>query len=159
MSQSHQPGSKNVEIISAAVFRLVAKGVTVDFAELVGISSEVENSEYMAAGATGAVFSRHFGRSKPPSVTLKRGLDLNAELWLWHTQVRNMDPAAYRDSTLQLYGPGDDIKSGKARVSYTLSNAWPSKLELSGVKAGATDIVFQTVTLVCDEITDHNAKQ
>ncbi|MEV6601450.1 phage tail protein [Actinoplanes sp. NPDC051346] len=156
--QGTQDGKKSTEIISAAVFRLEVIGMEpINFAELVGISSEVENAEYMAAGSTGAVFSRHFGRTKPPTITLKRGLDLNGELWLWHQKVRNLMYDAYKDAALKLYGPGDDL-NGAARVTYMMSNAWPSKVEVSGVKAGATDIVYQTVTLMCDDLFDANAK-
>jgi phage tail-like protein len=151
-------GADNTTIISAAVFKLEVPGLNpINFAELVGISSEVENSEYMASGTTGPVFSRHFGRTKPPTVVLKRGLDLNGDLWLWHQQVRNLSPQAYKLATLKLYGPGDDI-SGAGRLTYVMTNAWPSKIEVGGVKAGATEIVYQTVTLMCDEIIDPNAK-
>jgi phage tail-like protein len=153
------PGTDNTSIISAAVFKLEVPGLSdaINFAELVGISSEVENSEYMASGATGAIFSRHFGRTKPPTVTLKRGLDLNGDLWIWHQQVRMLSQTAYKDATLKLYGPGDDI-GGAGRLTYVLINSWPAKVEVSGAKAGATDIVYQTVTLMCDEIIDPNAK-
>jgi hypothetical protein len=43
---------------------------------------------------------------------------------------------------------------GGASVTYGLMGAWPSKLELSGVKAGGTEMVIQTVTLQCDELVD-----
>lgn len=150
-------GEENNTILSAAIFKLEVPGMNpINFAELVGITSEVENSEYMASGPTGAIFTRHFGRTKPPTVTLKRGLDLNGDLWLWHQQVRSLMATAYKTATLKLYGPGDDA-SGAGRLTYVLQNAWPSKIEVGGVKAGATDIVYQTVTLMCDEILDPNA--
>ncbi|KWV30348.1 phage tail protein [Micromonospora rifamycinica] len=156
--QGTQDPKQNTQIISAAVFRLEVPGMSaINFAELVGISSEVENAEYMAAGTTGPIFSRHFGRTKPPTVTLKRGLDLNGDLWLWHQKVRNLMYDAYRDCALKLYGPGDDL-NGDARLTYMMTNAWPSRVEVSGVKAGATDIVYQTVTLMCDDLFDFNAR-
>jgi phage tail-like protein len=154
---SSQPGDATA-IISAAVFRLEVLGMEpINFAELVGISSEVENAEYMAAGTTGAIFSRHFGRAKPPTATLKRGLDQNGQLWLWHQMARGQLSAAYKNADLKLYGPGDDLNS-PARLTYTLFNAWPSRVEVSGVKAGATEIVYQTVTLMCDDVLDLNAR-
>lgn len=43
-------------------------------------------------------------------------------------------------------------KSGQPIITYVLENAWPSKLEISGMKAGATEVVTETVVLLCDQI-------
>ena len=43
-------------------------------------------------------------------------------------------------------------KSGQPILTYILENAWPSKLEVSGMKAGASELVTETVVLFCDQI-------
>ena len=35
---------------------------------------------------------------------------------------------------------------------YHLEMAWPSKLEVGGLKAGASEVLMETVTLVCEHI-------
>ena len=46
------------------------------------------------------------------------------------------------------------IKSadGKPVARYDLENAWPSKLEISGLKAGSSEVLTETMKLVCDRI-------
>jgi phage tail-like protein len=149
------PGQKATFLYSA-VFRLWTVQGSADFAELAGIVSEIEQTEYMEAGPVGALFSRHAGRSKPPTIVLRRAMrsDISTGwLWLWHQAARQSLPTMHRDCTLTFFGPGDDL-SGTGRVAYQLMNAWPAKVELGGVKAGGTEVVVQTVTLQCDELLD-----
>ena len=41
-------------------------------------------------------------------------------------------------------------------MTYGLINAWPSKLEVSGAKAGGTELIYQTLTLQCEDLIDPN---
>jgi phage tail-like protein len=110
----------------------------------------------MEAGPVGSIFSRHPGRTKPPTVTLKRAMRMGLSttwIWTWHKLARMSAPGMHRDCTLMVYGGGDD-PDGIGRMTYILINAFPAKVELSGLKAGATEIVFQTVVLQCDDIVD-----
>jgi phage tail-like protein len=124
------------------------------FSELGGISSEVEQAEYMEASKTGApTFGRFLGKAKPPTVTLKRSMgegDSSKMVWKWHAAARQMAGTAYTDTQLSLI-PGGDPNA--VRV-YTLTNAIPTKVELAGIKAGGTEVVIQTLTMQCDEIVE-----
>ena len=147
------------QVLTSAVFRIWTVEGSADFAELAGINSEVEQTEYMEAGPAGALFSRHPGRSKPPTVTLRRALRTGPSttwLWSWHQLARQSLPAMYRDCSLTLFGPGDDL-SGTGKVTYLLMNAFAARVEIAGMKAGGSEIVFQTVTLQCDDLLDPNA--
>jgi phage tail-like protein len=147
-------------LLTSAIFKVEAEGKSVTFSELTGIVSEVEQSEYMEAGAVGPMFSRHFGKTKPPTVTLKRALRTDGDntwVWAWHQLARQgISVGGYKDCTLKLYAPGDD-PNGAGSMSYQLVNAWPAKVEVAGMKAGSTEVVIQTLTLMCDEIFDPNA--
>lgn len=145
-------------LFSSVVFRIWTVQGSADFAELGAITSEVEQNEYMETGPVGAIFSRHAGRSKPPTVTLRRGLRTGAStawIWSWHQAARNSLPLMWRDCHLTLYRPGDDL-SGTGGATYLLMNAFPVKVEISGVKAGGTEIVYQSLTLQCDDLIDPN---
>ena len=41
---------------------------------------------------------------------------------------------------------------GKPVAKYWLENAWPSKLDMAGLKAGASEALIETVTLVAEKI-------
>jgi len=143
------------EALTSAVFQIESNGQTARFSELGGITSEVESAEYMEAGEKGPVFGRFLGRAKPPTVSLKRAMSTGKDtnwVWEWHAAARSGDVAAYRDTTLKLFGAGGDPQ--KAKKSYTLVGAFPTKVEIMGMKAGATEVVLQTVTLQCDEIIE-----
>lgn len=54
--------------------------------------------------------------------------------------------------TLGMYA-GSDFAAGKPPVmSFILENAWCAKIDIEGAKAGAGDIVYETVQIVCDKI-------
>ena len=41
---------------------------------------------------------------------------------------------------------------GTATARYYLESAWPSQVEISGLKAGASEVLYETVTLTVDDI-------
>ncbi|HEX5324301.1 MAG TPA: phage tail protein [Capsulimonadaceae bacterium] len=135
-------------ILTAPRFVLQINGQAVaSFQGLGGIKSEIEPTQYIYNDNRGKInHTKQYGKTNPPTVTLKRGIDSNNMLWAWHQKVRNNDPQARQDAVLILY-------SGKKRVGeYILKNAWPKKLNISGMKAGNSQVPMETVTLVCDSI-------
>jgi phage tail-like protein len=124
------------------------------FSELGGISSELEQTEYMEAGLNGPMFGRFIGRAKPPTVSLKRAMARSgvstAWIWAWHADARSGKDSAYRDVMLYLYGAGstDPVRT------YGMTNAIPTKVEIAGMKAGGTEVVLQTLTMMCDAIEE-----
>lgn len=143
-------------LLTCAFFRLWCAEGTIEFSDLQGIVSEVEHHDYSQSGVTGAVYSRHIGRRKPPTITLKRAMRFGpstAWVWSWHQLVARGVPMAKRDCVLMLYGPGDP-PDRPAPTNYTLINAFPSKVELAGAKSGASEVIFQTLTVVCDDMID-----
>jgi len=153
--QAIQPGTR-AELLTSAIFKIEnEKGLAV-FSELAGISSEVEMQEYMQAGEKGPEFGRFVGKAKPPTVTLKRAMSNGPDttwIWEWHQMARLGMPNCYRTTTLMLYGAGSD-PGGAPQMGYMLVNAFPSKVDIAGMKAGGTEVVVQTVTLMCDEIIE-----
>jgi phage tail-like protein len=70
------------------------------------------------------------------------------EMWKWHEAVRQGDVATARKSvTLTMYSA-----DGKPVVRFWLEHAWPSKLEVGALKAGAPSALIETVTLTCETL-------
>ena len=145
--------SGNPTVMSASTFVIQVDGIQVaTFSELSGINTEVESVEYIATGPEGIVHTKQYGKTKPPTVTLKRGLDTQTYMWSWHQAVLQGEPTARKTCSLQLFAAATSPRSGQPIITYILENAWPSKLDISGMKAGASELVTETVVLHCDQI-------
>jgi phage tail-like protein len=137
------------DAITAARFSIVIDGYQIaSFSELIGISTEVEPVELLESTEKEVMLKKLPGKKKPPTLTLKRGKNQSMELWLWHEAVLMGDIVAARKScSLVMYST-----DGTPVARYHLEMAWPSKLEVGGLKAGASEVLYETVTLVCEHI-------
>jgi phage tail-like protein len=136
------------EPLTAARFSLTVNGAEIgQFSELSGIVTEVEPSEYWDTNGQGQV-KKLPGKLKPPTITLKRGMTSGLELWAWHEAVRAGDLNLGRKSvTLTMYNT-----VGEPVAKYFLTNAYPAKLEISALKAGASEVLVETVTLTAERL-------
>ncbi|MGH9244064.1 MAG: phage tail protein [Acidimicrobiales bacterium] len=143
------PNQQN-DALTAARFSLSIDGVEIaQFSELAGITSEVEPVELMETSGDKFFLKKLPGKRKPPTVTLKRGKNKDMGIFTWHQSVVEGQIAAARKScTLTMYST-----SGDAVAKYYLESAWPSKLEISALKAGASEVLYETCTLTCEDIT------
>jgi phage tail-like protein len=137
------------QAVAGARFVLMEGGRTIaSFQELKGINSAVGTTRYIYDNAGGAIqHTKQFGKTRPPTITLVRGIDSNNQLWKWHLQAMNGGPAARKQLTLQMLGAG-----GTRALTYNLSNCWVNKLEIGGMKAGAAAQFVETAQLECDSI-------
>lgn len=145
---------QQLTVMSAAKFNISIDGQDIaSFSELSGINSEVEPAEYMYCDKNGQFnHTKQFGKVKPPTITLKRGMDNDHKLWAWHQAAVMGEPTARTTCQLELHDA-----TGKTVATYTLENAWITKLEIAGIGAGKSDVVMMTVTLTCDYIIGPNA--
>jgi phage tail-like protein len=135
-------------VLTAARFIISIDGKDTSFSELAGINSEVESSEYISVDPGGNIsHTKQYGKTKPPTITLKRGVDSDTKMWAWHQLVLTGDPAARVTATLSLQDA-----QGTTFQKYVLEGAWCSKLDIGGLKAGDSAVVMETVTIVCDYI-------
>jgi len=137
------------DALTAARFSITIDGYEIaSFAELLGITTEVEAVELMESTDKSVVLKKLPGKVKPPTLVLKRGKNTSMELWAWHEAVLNGDIVAARKScSLVMYST-----DGKPVARYHLEHAWPAKLEIGALKAGASEVLMETVTLVCEHI-------
>jgi phage tail-like protein len=127
-------------VLSAVRFELTIDGHSLaSFSELVGISSTATvPSSPSSVSAVGAPLGS-------PTVTLRRGMTRNIEIAAWHELVILGDvTAARRSVSLTAYDIG-----GRPVARYHLTDAYPSKLEITTLKAGASEVLMETVTMTC----------
>ena len=115
--------------ITAARFALTIDGHEIaSFSELSGIASQVD--------------------PVTKTVVLKRAMTRNIEMAAWHELVILGDVAAARKScSLVMYN-----SAGAPVARYHLTNAWPSRIEISSLKAGASEVLMETVTMTAEFI-------
>lgn len=158
------PSSSEGLIASAPIFLISAPNLTVvggpkplkidqlSFQELGGINSEINVEQYVSVVGGAVLHTKQMGLTKPPTVTLKRGIDTNLALWYWHNMALQGLPNSRADVTLEMYGGGAPvIATIKPMFTYTLTNAWCAKINISGAKAGE-GFVTEDVTIACDQI-------
>ena len=136
--------------LSAARFEISIDGHSLAlFSEVEGIVSGIDPAELeLATRGRKKTELKLPGKRTPPTVTLKRGMTRSLELAAWHELVLAGDMAAARkDVTLTMYSTtGDPV------ARYNLTDAWPAKLEISALSAGASEVLFETVTLVAESV-------
>ncbi len=137
------------DAITAARFSITIDGYEIaSFSELQGITTEVEPVELMESNDKEVILKKMPGKTKPATLVLKRGSNSSMELWAWHEAVLMGDIVAARKScSLVMYGT-----DGKAVARYHLEHAWPAKLEIGALKAGASEVLMETVTIVSERI-------
>ena len=139
--------AKPTNAITANRFSLTIDGYEIaSFQELSGIVAEVEPSEYWESSGSTPQVSKLAGKLKPPTITLKRGMTGSLGLWSWHEAVRKGAMAqARRSASLTMFNA-----EGRPVAKYWLEKAWPSKIDLAGLKAGASETLIETVTFTTE---------
>lgn len=150
--------SAPVFVISAPSLLIVGgpDGLSLDrlsFAELGGINSEINIEQYVSVDSAGMVnHTKQMGLTRPPTVTLKRGVDSNLALWYWHNMAVMGLPTARTNVTLEMYGGGNPtIADARPMFTYTLLSAWCAKINIAGARAGE-GFVTEDVMIACDQI-------
>src|SRR4051812_22643606 len=137
------------DALTAARFSITIDGYEIaSFSELQGITTEVEPVSFMESSDKEVILKQLPGKAVPGKVVLKRGKNQSMELWAWHESVLQGNMVAARKScSLVMYN-----FDGAPVARYHLENAWPSKLEVGALKAGASEVLMETVTIVCESI-------
>jgi phage tail-like protein len=137
------PGRREHDAAVGHSFGLEVDGVRVAMlTEVSGLGWERDVIEVREGGDPDATTRRLPGRTKPGEVTLSRGLttDLTFEQWM-----RDPVPVGQprRSVSIALFDA-----EGRAVARYHLEHAWPSKLAVTGLRSGGTEIALESLTLV-----------
>ena len=137
------PGRREHDAAVDHSFGLEVDGVRVTMlTEVTGLEWEREVIEVREGGDPDATPRRLPGRMRPGQVTVTRGLtaDLTFEQWM-----RDPVPVGQprRDVSLALFDT-----QGSAVARFHLEHAWPSKLEIGGLRSEGAGIAVESLTLV-----------
>lgn len=126
-------------------FALDVNDMTGYFTEVSGIGSENAVTTHKVVTAEGKEVTLQIpGRVEWGEITLKRGLTTNIEFWDWReTVVMGTVAEARKDCTITMF---DREYTGV--VTWTLLNAWPSKISGPSIAADSNDFTIEELTLV-----------
>lgn len=132
-------------------------GIRMGFTEVTGLDFETEVIEYREGNLKTYNKMKQPGLTKYTDVTLKRGIVLDNfeyyDQWFKTAMFQEKKETFRRTVTINLLN-----EEHKAVISWTLSNAWPSKVQSTDLKADANEVAIETMTLVHEGLTMARAK-
>jgi len=132
-------------------FRLEIDGITrAGFSEVSGLQVETTAIDYRE-GTDPPHVRKLSGLTKYDAVVLKAGLVTGAgalDLFAWHQAIVNGALASNRRNVAIVV----QDEAGQDQARFAVSQAWPSKYQVSDLNAKGTDVVIETLELVNEGI-------
>jgi phage tail-like protein len=128
-------------------FGLEIDGIQSSWKSVSGLESSMEVVLHKESTKEGKLVVRKApGQKNFNDFTFTRGVTTNMDLTKWHKQVLDGKiNDARKNIGLTLYAQG-----GKAIATWAFSRAWPTKLTLSGLSAGANEVAIESMTIAAD---------
>lgn len=122
------------------------------FQEVSGLEAETQIIEYRASNS--AVFStvKMPGIAKYGNVTMKRGVFAkDNSFWTWYNQIK-MNTIKRQAVTIKLLD-----ETGKPTMTWTLKNAWPTKISGTDLKSDGNEVAVDTIEIAHEGLTISNS--
>lgn len=128
-------------------FELEWGGTRLGFTEVTGLDFETEVIEYREGNLPAYNKTKQPGLTKYADVTLKRGIILDDleyfNQWVKTAMFQEIKEKYRRTVTIKLLN-----EEHKAIIVWTLSRAWPSKIQSTDLKADGNEVAIETLTFV-----------
>lgn len=133
-------------------FELEWGGTRLGFTEVTGLDFETEVIEYREGNLPTYNKTKQPGLTKYTDVTLKRGIVLDDleffNQWVKTAMFQEKKETYRRTVTIKLLN-----EEHKAIIVWTLSKAWPSKIQSTDLKADGNEMAIETLTFVHEGLT------
>ncbi len=133
-------------------FELEWGGTRLGFTEVTGLDFETEVIEYREGNLPAYNKTKQPGLTKYTDVTLKRGIVLDDleyfNQWVKTAMFQEKKETYRRTVTIKLLN-----EEHKAIIVWTLSRAWPSKIQSTDLKADGNEVAIETLTFVHEGLT------
>ncbi|NQX43281.1 conserved hypothetical phage tail region protein [Pedobacter steynii] len=139
-------------------FQLDWGGTRIGFTEVSGLDFETEVIEYREGSSPTYNKTKQPGLTKYANVVLKRGTFLGDfeffEQWKKTMMFQEGKEQFRRDVTIRLLD-----EEHQPIISWTLSRAWPSKVQSTNLKSDANEVAIETIELVHEGLSIVEAKK
>lgn len=132
--------------------KLGSQDNTVSFQEISGLETETQIIEYRHGDSKAFSTIKMPGIAKSGNVTLKKGVFAkDNNFFKWYDAIK-MNTIKRETITIQLLDEG-----GKPTMTWTLSNAWPTKISSPDMKSDANEVAVETIELAHEGVIIANA--
>jgi phage tail-like protein len=122
------------------------------FQEVSGLDIQSEPIEYRAGDSPNYSKIKMPGLKKSGNVTMKKGIyKSDNKFWDWFSQIK-MNVIKRVPITISLLDEGN-----KPTMVWTLSNAWPTKITGTDLKAEGNEVAIETIEIVHEGIAIANS--
>ena len=130
---------------------LGSQGSTVSFQEVSGLDTETQPIEYRHGDSKQFSTIKMPGIMKSGNITLKKGIFVkDNNFWKWYDAIK-MNTIKRETVTIQLLD-----EKGSPTMTWTLANAWPTKISGADLKSDANEVAVETLELAHEGLTIKN---
>ncbi|MBJ3764436.1 phage tail protein [Maribius pontilimi] len=122
------------------------------FAEVTGLDSETTPIEYREGADATSAMRQLPGVEKYPPVQLKRGITGSLKLWEWRKEVRDGGSTFPPTKTVTVKLVDEKHDRNAPAMTWTLTNAWPTKLTGPSLTAKGNDYAVEQLDLVHERL-------
>lgn len=124
---------------------------TIICSEASGLNSEITPIEYRDGKSEFFYPTKRPGLQKFGDITLKKAIfKSDVDFKTWFDKVAARDEGGYRDTvTILLKDENHNVV-----ITWTLQNAWVSKFDMPDMNSTANEPSIESITLVCESITE-----
>lgn len=132
-------------------FKVLIGNIEYSFQEVNGLDSETQIIEYQHGNSKDFSTIKMPDAAKYGNVTLKKGLTPKNDLFFnWYNQIK-MNTIQRQTVTIQLLD-----ESGKPTMTWTLLNAWPTKITGTDLKSDGNEVAIETLEIAHEGLTITN---
>lgn len=122
------------------------------FQEVSGLDAETQIIEYRDSNSPEYATVKMPGIAKYGNVTMKRGIFTADNLfWDWYSKI-TMNTIKRETVIIKLLD-----ENNKAQVTWTLHNAWPTKITATDLKSDANEVAIDSIEIAHEKLTIETA--
>ena len=122
-------------------------GSSVSFQEVSGLSAEAQTIEYRHGDSKTFSTIKMPGIVKFGNVTLKKGIfQKDSTFWAWYSEIK-MNTIKRRAVVINLID-----EAGKPAMTWTLHNAFPTKIISTDLKSDGNEVAIETIELAFETL-------
>lgn len=135
-------------------FKVTWGQTTISFSEISGLDAEAQIIEYRHGDSPVHSAIKMPGIKKYGNVTMKRGVFVgDNSYWNWFSQIQlNTISNGRITITIQLLN-----ETGKPTMSWTLNNAWPTKITSTDLKSDGNEAAIDSIEVAYETLVINNA--
>lgn len=131
--------------------KLGSQDSTVSFQEVSGLETETQSIEYRHGDSKQFSTIKMPGIAKTGNVTLKKGIFVkDNNFFKWYNAIK-MNTIKRETVVIQLLD-----EKGSPTMTWTLANAWPTKITGTDMKSDANEVAVETLEIVHEGLTIAN---